>query len=348
MLVFARELLLRGYPVDLVLAKREGALQPLIPFGARVVDCKSSRMLHTFPKLAAYLRANKPAAVYSTITHANIMAALTCQAVKFEAPLIVRQSNAPLSEHKSGVMHEVSRRLIPMTYPKASSVIAVSKGVQEELISMQPMLSERIQVLPTPVLTSDVRRQGEQTPAHPWFTERRAPVILSAGRLERHKGMFELLRAFAVVRKSRDAKLIIIGEGSARTELEAEVMKLGLANDVDLPGFQENPFPFMNHATLFVLNSYYEGLPNVIIQAMSFGTPIVCTDCKSGPSEILEAGRFGRLIPVRSHEKLVTALTESLDLPKHRAAQASAWSRYGAEEATSAYLACANLPERPR
>lgn len=348
MLVFARELLIRGYPVDLVVAKKEGALLPLIPFGARVIDCKSRRMLHTFPKLAAYLRANKPAAVYSTITHANIMAALTCRAVKFAAPLIVRQSNAPLSEHKSGVMHEFSRRLIPITYPKASSVIAVSEGVRSELISMQPKLSGRIQVLPTPVLTNDVRRQGEQIPAHPWFTQQRAPVILSAGRLERHKGMFELLRAFADVRKSRDAKLIIIGEGSARAKLEAEVMTLGLSNDVDLPGFQENPFSFMNHAALFVLNSYYEGLPNVIIQAMSFGTPIVSTDCRSGPSEILEAGRLGRLIPVKSHESLVTALAESLDLPKHRAAQESAWSRYGAEEATSAYLACANLPERPR
>jgi glycosyltransferase involved in cell wall biosynthesis len=245
-------------------------------------------------------------------------------------------------------MHAVTRRLIPLAYPKASSVIAVSEGVRAELISLQPALSERIKVLPTPVLSPDVRRQGEQVPPHPWFAERRAPVILSAGRLERHKGMFELVRAFAAVRKWRDAKMIIIGEGSARAALEAEVRRLNLTDDVDLPGFQQNPFSFMNHANLFVLNSYYEGLPNVLIQAMSFGTPIVSTDCKSGPSEILQGGRFGRLIPVGSHESLVASLMESLDLPKHRAAQESAWNRYGAEEATSAYLACANLPEKPR
>lgn len=348
MLVFARELLIRGYPVDLVVAKKEGPLVSIIPFGARVVDCESRRMLHAFPKFAAYLRANEPLAVYSTITHANIMAALTCRAVKLSAPLIVRQSNAPLSERKRGVMHAVTRRLIPLAYLKASSVIAVSEGVRAELISLQPTLSERTKVLPTPVLSAEVRGQGEQPPAHPWFTERRGPVILSAGRLERHKGMLELVRAFAVVRKSRQVKLMIIGEGSARPEIEAEVCRLGLTDDVDLPGFQRNPFSFMNHADLFVLNSSYEGLPNVLIQAMSFGTPIVSTDCKSGPSEILQDGRFGRLIPVGSHESLVTALAESLGLPKHRAAQESAWGRYGAEQATSAYLACANLPERPR
>ncbi len=348
MLVFAKELLTRGYPVDLVLAKKEGALLPLVPFGARVIDCKSRRMLHAFPTLAAYLRKNRPAAVYSTITHANIMAAFTCRAVKLRAPLIVRQSNAPLSESKSGVMHSLTRRLIPMAYPNASAVIAVSEGVRSELISIQPRLLERIKVLPTPVLTSDVRRQGDEIPKHRWFQEGRDPVIVSAGRLERHKGMLELIRAFSVLRESRAAKLIIIGEGSARAELEAEIAQLGLTNDVDLPGFQENPFSFMNHAALFVLNSHYEGLPNVIIQAMSFGTPIVSTDCRSGPSEILEHGRLGRLIPVGSHEGLVKAISESLDLPKHRAAQESAWTRYCAEQATSAYLACANLPERPR
>ena len=347
MLVFAGELLNRGYGVDLVLANKEGALVPLVPSGARVIDCKSRRMLHVFPKLATYLRANHPMVVYSTITHANIMATLVSRAVGLKVPIIVRQSNAPLSERAVGLSHAVSKRLIPVAYQAASSVIAVSEGVRAELLSMQPRLLGRVQVLPTPVLTNDMRRQGDESPPHGWFEESRVPVIVSAARLERHKGLIELIRAFAVVRRSRQARLIILGEGSIRAELEQEVMRLGVGADVDLPGFQRNPFSFMNHASVFVLNSEYEGLPNVLIQAMAFGTPIVSTDCKSGPSEILESGRFGRLIPVGSQEHLVAAIQDSLDLPKHREAQQSAWRRFGAEMATSAYLACAGLPEMP-
>lgn len=347
MLVFAGELLSRGYEVDLVLANKEGALVPLVPKGARIVDCKCRRMLHVFPKLAKYLRTNTVVAVYSTITHANIMAALTSRAVGLKVPVVVRQSNAPLSERGPGISHLVSKRLIPVVYTGASSVIAVSDGVRSELVSMQPKLSGAIKVLPTPVLTTQILRQGEEAPAHRWFAERNTPIVLSAARLERHKGMLELVRAFADVRETREARLVIIGEGSARRELEAEVSRLGLGNQVDLPGFQGNPFSFINHANLFVLNSYYEGLPNVLIQAMGFGTPVVSTDCRSGPAEILDGGRLGRLIPVGSHEQLVRSILESLDLPKHEAARESAWNRFGAEAATSAYLACAGLPERP-
>ncbi len=347
MLVFATELLSRGYGVDLVLANKEGALLPLVPKEVRVINCNSRRMLHSFRRLGRYLRVHRPAAVYSTITHANIMLALTSRAVGLKVPVIVRQSNAPLSEQTLGVSHMISKRLIPVAYRAASSVIAVSEGVRSELLSMQPKLIGSIKVLPTPVLTSQMLHQAKEPPSHRWFRDSQQPIILSAARLERHKGLLELIRAFADLRQSRMARLLIIGEGSARADLEAEVARLGLTASVDLPGFQPNPFSFMNHAALFVLNSYYEGLPNVLIQAMGFGTPIVSTDCKSGPAEILESGRFGRLIPVGSHESLVTAMRESLDLPKHSAAQKSAWKRFGAEAATSAYLACAGLPEMP-
>jgi glycosyltransferase involved in cell wall biosynthesis len=345
MLLFGSELVKRGWSVDLVLANLEGALQGLIPSGIRVVNLASSRMLLAIPRLVSYFRQVDPLAVYSTITHANIAATYAAQRAQVQVPVIVRQSNAPLSETKDSFGRFLTSRLIPLAYSKASTVIAVSEGVRQELVAMSARLEERIRVIPTPVLTENIKHQGESIPEHRWFKDRSVPVVVSAGRLKKHKGMSELIRAFKQVRGRTPARLLILGDGPERERLEAEVKEFGLQDDVELVGFQPNPFPFMNHANVFVLASHYEGLPNVLIQAMGFGTPIVATDCPSGPAEILEHGALGRLVPVGAHNELANALRQSLHLPKQRTAQAHAWSRYGADAAVGAYLAVAGLSE---
>jgi glycosyltransferase involved in cell wall biosynthesis len=343
MLLFGDELVKLGWDVDLVLANLEGALQGLIPSGMRVVNLASSRMLLAIPRLVSYFKQVNPLAVYSTITHANIAATYAARRARVRAPVIVRQSNAPLSETKDSFGRFLTSRLIPLAYSHASSVIAVSEGVREELIAMSSELDNKIRVIPTPVLTEQVRQQGEQSPQHRWFEDRAVPVIVSAGRLKKHKGMVELIRAFKLLRSNARARLLILGDGPERERLEGEVRELQLQDDVELLGFKPNPFPFMNRASVFVLASHYEGLPNVLIQAMAFGTPIVATDCPSGPAEILEQGAFGRLVPVGALSELADAIQRSLHLPKQRIAQAHAWSRYGADAAVGSYLAVAGL-----
>jgi glycosyltransferase involved in cell wall biosynthesis len=347
MLVFSKELVSRGYAVDLVLANLEGALTDLIPSGVRVVNLRSARMMRAIPKLIRYLRSVSPCAVYSTITHANIAATCAARFARLQAPVVVRQSNTPLSETKDSIGRFLVSRLIPMSYPSAHAIIAVSEGVKEELIALNPDLRNHVHVIPTPVLTSDVVSQAAEDPGHPWFDDLSVPIVVSAGRLKPHKGMRELIRAFHKVRAKRRAKLVILGEGSDRLRLEREISRLGLGDDVDMPGFRKNPFPFMQRAAVFVLASHYEGLPNVLVQAMSVGTPIVATDCPSGPAEILEGGRWGTLVPVGSEEALALAISEALDRPRQVAAQARAWERYGAGAATSQYLAVAGLPVVP-
>jgi glycosyltransferase involved in cell wall biosynthesis len=345
MVVFGCELLTRGYSVELIVANLEGALQEIIPKELRIVDLRSSRMIHALPKLIKKLATEPPQAIFSTITHANLVAACAARLTGLSARAVVRQSNSPLSEARDTLGRKISHRLIPPVYRRARAIIAVSDGVRDELTAMDSSLRPRIQVLPTPVLTDDLRTKGAEKPKHPWFEDRRAPVIVSAGRLVESKGWIDLLRAHAQIRARREAKLIIIGEGSYRAALEAEVKRLGLQEDVALPGFQSNPFSFMNHANVFAFASHFEGLPNALVQAMSFGTPIVSTDCKSGPAEILEGGAWGTLVPVKDAGALAQAIERSLDLPKQRAAQLRAWERFGAAEATSGYLAAAGLPE---
>jgi glycosyltransferase involved in cell wall biosynthesis len=344
MLNFGEQLLKRGYAVTLVVANMEGALQKLIPPEMEVVNLRSDRMIRALPRLIRRLRRAPPDAIFSTITHANLVAACAARFTGLSSRMVVRQSNAPLSERKGTLGRVLSHRLIPYVYRWTRGIIAVSDGVRAELTAMDSTLADRIQVLPTPVLTEELRIQGAEIPCHPWFIERTAPVIVSAGRLVEHKGMLDLIRAFALVRSRREARLIIIGEGSFRQNLEDEVAHLGLEDSVALPGFQHNPFSYMNHASAFVLASHYEGLPNVLIQAMSFGTPIVSTDCRSGPAEILEDGKLGRLVPVMDVPALAQAIEEAVLLPKQSTAQARAWERFGAGEATSRYLSMAGLP----
>jgi glycosyltransferase involved in cell wall biosynthesis len=124
-----------------------------------------------------------------------------------------------------------------------------------------------------------------------------------------------LLEAFALLRARRSAKLIILGEGPERAQLEGRVLELGIEGDVDLPGFLQNPYAIMRHAALFVMSSRYEGLPTVLIEAMACGCPVVSTNCPSGPSEILDQGQFGPLVPVGDVEALANAMMETLDDP---------------------------------
>ena len=160
-----------------------------------------------------------------------------------------------------------------------------------------------------PVVTDEVRQGAQESCAHPFFAPGAPPVILGVGRMVHEKAFDVLLRAFASARQQTHARLLILGEGPLREELAALAKRLGIAADVDMPGFDPNPFKYMARATAFVLSSRHEGLPGALIQAMACGAPSISTDCPSGPAEIIEAvGREGLLVPVDdvagSHQQL--------------------------------------------
>jgi glycosyltransferase involved in cell wall biosynthesis len=164
------------------------------------------------------------------------------------------------------------------------------------------------------------------------------PVILAVGRLTLQKDFPTLIRAFARLRARRSARLVILGEGELRDELEALVAELGLTADVALPGFVDNPFSWMRGSALFVLSSAWEGFGNVLVEAMACGTPVVSTDCPSGPAEILENGKWGRLAAVGDAEALARAIAEALDDPNPPDVRARA-AFFSVERSVDAYLA---------
>jgi glycosyltransferase involved in cell wall biosynthesis len=167
-------------------------------------------------------------------------------------------------------------------------------------------------------------------------------VSSSVGRLEPQKDFPNLLRAFALLRKKQMARLVILGEGNLRPQLEALVKELGIEEDVQLPGFNSNPYAFMKRASVFVLSSVLEGLPTVLIEAMALGTPVVSTDCKSGPKEILGSSGYGTLVPTQNPEALAAAIEKTLNSPKQTIDQ-NKLKRYTSEEATNNYLRTAGF-----
>jgi glycosyltransferase involved in cell wall biosynthesis len=189
-----------------------------------------------------------------------------------------------------------------------------------------------------PVVTPALLGQSAAELHDPWFAPSEPPVILGVGRLTRQKDFPTLIRAFARLRRARPARLLILGEGELRPALEELVADLELTDHVRMPGFTDNPFAYMRQSALFALSSAWEGLPTVLIEAMACGTPVVTTDCPSGPAEILEHGKWGRLVPVGDAEALADAMLQTLNAPTCADVAARA-AEFNVASAVDAYLA---------
>jgi glycosyltransferase involved in cell wall biosynthesis len=223
------------------------------------------------------------------------------------------------------------------TYHRADGVIAISCGVADDLAAAIDMPRDHIQVIYNPAFLPNVIENSKLALLHPWFAPHEPPVILAAGRLTAAKDFSTLIRAFARLHSVRAARLVILGEGEQRDKLEVLLKELDLASDVALPGFVDNPFAWMRRSALFVLSSAWEGFGNVLVEAMACGLPVVSTDCPSGPAEILENGRWGRLVPVGDVEALAAAMCATLDESEHPNVAARA-AMFHSETAVEKYL----------
>jgi len=315
MVNLARGFVDRGLQVDLVLAKAEGPYLSRVPREVRLVDLGAQRVLYSLPGLVRYLRRERPQAMLSALNHANIVAIWARFLSRAKTCLVVTEhSTLSLStENTSSVRAKFMPVLSKTFYPYADAVVAVSRGVAEDLVASTGLPPDKVKFIYNPVITPELFVKAEEPLNHPWFRPGEPPVILGVGRLTRAKDFPTLIRAFALMRKERLARLMILGEGEERPILEALVRDLGLEEDVELPGFVENPYPFIKRAAIFVLSSRWEGLGNVLVEALALGTPVVATDCPNGPREILEDGRWGRLAPVGDNAALAEAILEALE-----------------------------------
>lgn len=309
-------LVARGFPVDLVLVNRGmGAYEEDIPKGCRIVDLKAKRALTAIPAFVRYLKSGKSGVLITALTHVNIVALLARTISGVRIPIIVTEHSNfsaahPFAERK--LMSKFFPPLMRWLYPKADFVVGVSQGVIDDLKKVLGFDSEKFRVIYNPIVSKELLQKAEEPLDHPWFQDGEPPVILAVGRLHVSKDFPTLLRAFALVRKEIHSRLVILGEGEKRKELGTLACELGVREDLDLPGFVENPYQYMKRAAVFVLSSQWEGFGNVLVEAMACGCPVVSTDCPSGPREILAGGEYGILVPVIDPERLAQEILRVL------------------------------------
>jgi glycosyltransferase involved in cell wall biosynthesis len=368
-----------GCPVDLVLIRRVGPLGAEIPPSLNVVEIgegcrlgvalsllrlgrhRSDRLarrllpfllacrerppgaLRGLPRLVSYLRSSRPAALLTTLPNNNLAALWARDLAGAGTRVIIREANMITieTEQAPGAFGRSLTGLIRDWYATADGIVAVSDGVADDLAGLGEVSRARIRTIYNPIDLPRIEALAAAVPDDPWLSPGAPPVFVAVGRLYPQKDYPTLLRAFARVRSGHRARLIICGEGPDRRALEALAANLGVADAVRLPGIVANPYALMAHAAALVLSSAWEGLPNVIIEALACGCPVVSTDCPSGPSELLEGGRFGTLVPVGDDEALARGMIARLEGPGTETQPGALRQRaalFSLDRAASAYL----------
>ncbi|MEL6938355.1 MAG: glycosyltransferase [Cyanobacteria bacterium J06598_1] len=319
-LKIANGLVSRGLQVELVLSKVPQSGFANINPAIRLVSLEGSR--HTPIKnvtaLASYLKRRRPDILFSSIHFNNVVAALalTLSGVK-HCKLILRQANA-LQEQFKDYFPPVVTLLQPLTrlaYRRADVVVSPCRAIEADLTGFMKVSEHKIQVIYNPTVTKDIAQRASDTIDHKWLhPDRTYPVIVSVGRLKPQKDFFTLLRAFKKfqTRYEPDAKLVIVGEGPLRHQLESLAKQLNIFESTHFLGFHQNPYAFMAAADVYVSSSRYEGLPNTVIEAVSLGQRIVATACQGGTAEILRYGQYGKLVPVKNPDVMATGLAAAL------------------------------------
>ena len=262
----------------------------------------------------------KPLVLISHLSHCNIIAVLAKKMVEGSSKLIlVEQSALPKDDLLLGIKEKFVIWMMRRLHGGSNVVVAVSKSTARNIENKLGLEKGTVRCIYNPVVNEEMVKKSKEILPHAWFEQKEIPVFLAAGRLEHQKDFETLLKAFAMIRQQQPARLIILGEGSLRNKLEQYISVLGINRDVSMPGFTVNPYSYMKHADTFVLSSVYEGLPTVLIEAMACGCAVVATDCPEGPSEILENGIYGMLVPVGNAAALAQiAMDQTLKMKKDK------------------------------
>lgn len=296
----ANDWLNRGFEVHLILINKKGELIELLSNKIKIIDLAVTRLRKSIIPLAFHIKKINPDIVLAAMWPLTSIAVISWILTGFKGKLFLSEhenlSASYLSQYRVSPFY--LKNLIRISYPIATGVIAVSNGVKNDLCYLGKLPENSVKVIYNPVSTGLNKVTQTNLDVSNLWGHKTELRILSVGRLTKQKDHATLIRAFALLPKSISAKLVILGEGSLREELVKLIISLGLQKRVHLPGYIIDPKPWFLSANLFALSSIWEGFGNVIVEALEYGLPIVSTDCPSGPSEILEDGKFGILIPV--------------------------------------------------
>ncbi len=357
-ITLAKAFIEQGHSVKFIVVEKGGCLDNQV-YGIEVVELKRGLLKYILKNsskkrktdlssraLANYLRKSEKESSLDILLSAANHAHLSSMSAKIlsstSIPVVLRLSNhltASLQKQKS---KKKRRRFVQIckNYPHADGFIAVSKNIAEDTAKALKIPRKKIKVVYNPTFTPELQTNARKPIAHPWINKKddTPALILGAGRLVSQKNFDLLLRAFTLALKKKDLRLLILGEGKDRLQLEKLAAELGIKDKVDLPGFVANPFPYMAGADLFCLSSRFEGLPGVLIEAMATGCPVISTDSPGGAREILEPGRYGLLVPLEDEQALANAILKALDTKWDTEKLKKRASSFSVDQAVVGYL----------
>lgn len=307
-----------GHDVDLVLFKRIGKYIELVNSDVKLIDLNVNRSRYVLIKLRKYLKANTNSLILSVIRDANILLGLSTIGLRIKS-ISYREANTFDAINNMQTFKQiVYKSLMRYGYSKAHHIIANSHDTRQDLVKAKIIANDKATVIVNPVLPLNYKELLEKECSHKWLNDNNLKVVLSVGRLHEQKNYGFLIECFSeVVQSHSDARLVIVGEGEQKEKLQKQIDALMMNDYIEIETFQSNIFPYYREASVFALTSKWEGFGNVIVEALSAGTPVISTNCPGGPKMILKNGQYGTLVEPGDRQRYVNTLCDELDNVYH-------------------------------
>ena len=316
---FARALAEKGHEVDFLIGGidlRSPELRYPVVSGVNIITLEQSKVRNMFIPLCSYLRKAKPDVVFCAEDHFNGAFLLAAIATASKAK-ISGSSRVPPSDSYSNTVFSkrwFKKQLMRAVMWRADALTCVSKDMVDDYRHYFGSSAPHVGVYNIIVDKASLLKMQEPLD-DPWFNDRSSPLLVAAGTLTTRKGFADLIRAMHELSKTKKARLVILGEGPLRAELQSLIDELGLSESVRLHGLVDNPLKYYARSNIFALSSYAEGLPNVLVEAMMCGCTPVATDCRTGPREVFDGGKYGYLVPVGDSVAMAAGIASAIDRP---------------------------------
>lgn len=292
-------------PILVLVTRKNTAYIDLLPDDIEVISLNTRKLRYSLLKLRKCIIDKNPDLLFSTLNPNNIILALA-NVLSFKMiPHVMREAN---NRTESGNVTKMNKLITFFTYNYLSKIIvALSVGVKDDLAENFKIKNNKIEVIYNPIEVANIKKNCNEL-VNDMQIDRNKKTIIAVGRLVEQKDFGTLITAFSEVCKTIKSKLIILGKGPLEKELKDLANQLDIGNKVEFLGFKKNPYKYMKQADIFVLSSRWEGFGHVIVEAMACGTPVIATDCKSGPKEIIGDDEYGMLVPIQNSEALAKAI----------------------------------------
>lgn len=307
-----------GYSVAICCLNKSGAFIDTISPSITLFSTDKKRMIFSIFSIKKTIKEWCPSLIISHLTHVNVTAIISSlMCLEHKKLLVVEHSQMTRNyQQKESYFDKLVYLSTLVLYRFAGKCVGVSKGVSDEMSSFSKVSRDKVITIYNPVIDDSMLSISKESNLHKFY-DLDVPVYIFVGRLIKSKKVTDFIKAVGIVNKSNNCRALILGDGPTSNELLELITELKLDTTIELIGFRQNVYEFIKASDSLVLTSEWEGLPTVLIEALALGTQVVSTDCKSGPSEILENGKYGFLAPVGDVKEIAEAMLLSISSQKN-------------------------------